>query len=60
MRVYAVSRQDEHNWMYVPEDRAKESLWDFISDYDIGEKFDVKILEMSEDEYAKLPEWEEW
>jgi hypothetical protein len=58
MKVYAISEQDEHNWLYLKEDRAKEVLFDFISESDIGSKFDVKVVEMTELEFNKLPEWE--
>ena len=57
MKAYQLGPQDCNHWTEKDIDTALGQLKDFIMDCEIGEIFELKIIEMTEDEYRAMPEY---
>ena len=50
---------DTFYWLYVP--FKKESIWDgAIGESEVEEKWEIEVIEMTEDEWKSLPEFIGW
>lgn len=58
MKVFEIKRPGVGDGSYIM--RSSVGLDGELETLEVGETIDIKCLEMSEDELAKLPEFEGW
>lgn len=61
MKVYKLSMPDTFGLRFCsfPES-AKDALMTEIENTEIGDKLVIEVIEMTEEEYSKLPEFDGW
>lgn len=57
MKCFRIRPGTHFNWLYVVFD--KDALWEsYLGESEIGDSWEVEIINMTEEEYENLPEFE--
>ena len=60
MRVYEITSENEGSPLIIGSMKQLEDNVGNIGDWEIGEAMTIKVIEMSQEDFDNLPEWDGW
>ena len=60
MKVYEITSENEGSPLIIGSMKQLEDNVGTIGDWEIGEAMTIKVIEMSQEDFDNLPEWDGW